>query len=132
MTNLKSTIVIDHQDLPRIPGAVTSWVADPQPGLNLPEWVRTSLLDRHGTVFVPAAIGGSEAEVVLCAIHDGEPVMRHMGHAFVRTDWLRRERPSEAALLDLIESRVVEAAAEATAAPTISIAPTATSEATAP
>jgi hypothetical protein len=64
-----------------------------------PGWGRRCALDEDGDFWVPAALGGSETAVFMCAAFDGEPVMRESGHIYVRDRWLSREHPELADLL---------------------------------
>jgi hypothetical protein len=74
-------------------------------GKTLPGWARSAALAENGTVFVPAALAG-ETQTVLCASYDGVPMAQYKGHAFVPSDWLRKERPDTAELVFLIEKHV--------------------------
>lgn len=54
-----------------------------------------------GEVFISPSISGmSDAEAVLCCGYDGEPVHMIKGSAFVRTEWLKSERPELADDID--------------------------------
>jgi hypothetical protein len=87
------------------------FVAPGAPGLELngrkvPVWMRSAALASDGTIFAPAAIGGSETAVFLCASYDGVSIVLHRNHAFVPLDWLRREYPDMAEVADRIERGV--------------------------
>lgn len=88
----------------------TQWFAIPnQAGADFPEWMRSAGIDGDGTVWVSAAIAENERAVVLCALHDGEPMQLVDDHAFVRSSWMRREYKDTSEVLDTIERRTSEA-----------------------
>ena len=57
----------------------------------MPAWQRSVLVHDDGTIFVPACLGASETEVMLCAGYDGIGIAQHKGHLFVPIDWLEKE-----------------------------------------
>jgi hypothetical protein len=59
-----------------------------------------------GVVFMPAAAGGDERAVVLCASFDGVPMVTADKHVYVPCDWMAREFPEIADLAQKIERRV--------------------------
>ena len=60
----------------------------------LPRWKRTlGFEEKTGEVFVPAAVGGNEHEVFLCALYDGTPVAEAHKHIYVPASWLAKEFP---------------------------------------
>lgn len=61
-----------------------------------------------GEVFVPAAVGGNENQVALCAMHDGVALITCWKHVYVPATWAKREFPKEADVIELIERRVQE------------------------
>lgn len=79
-------------------------VADEDMKAKLPEWARSVLRHDDGTLFLPAVLGASEMEVLLCAGYDGTPVAQHKDHLFVPMDWLAREFPSD--VLDSVCQKV--------------------------
>jgi hypothetical protein len=52
--------------------------------------IKAALSD-DGTVFIPAAVAGSEFKVMLCAECDGVVAVFVDRHLFVPVDWLARE-----------------------------------------
>ncbi|WP_419737270.1 hypothetical protein [Pseudomonas sp. COR18] len=76
-------------------------------GRRFPEWRRSFGLGYDGTVFVPAAMAGDETElnVMFCACGDGQSTAAHLDHHFVPSDWLKREFPKHAELIEMIELR---------------------------
>ena len=70
-----------------------------------PKWELSACFWK-GEVYVPAAIGGNETSVVLCAMHDGVSLVQNWKHAFVPASWAKREYPKEADVVELIERRV--------------------------
>lgn len=73
-----------------------------------PAWLRSAALSPDGTVFVPAAVAGSETDALLSAAYDGVTILRHRGHAYVPVGWLRLEYPQAANLAFKIEHGVRE------------------------
>lgn len=63
------------------------------PPKRLPKWAGTCFRDDAGEIFAPAAIAGSEMEVLLCASYDGTKIIEDHGHIYAPLSWLRREWP---------------------------------------
>lgn len=85
----------------------TQWFSVPNPeGKRIPEWRRSFGVSDNGVVFVPAAMADDETEmnVVLCACGDGISTALHLDHHFVQSDWLKREFPKHAELIESIEA----------------------------
>lgn len=83
------------------------WFAVPNPeDKRFPEWRRSFGVGADGVVFVPAAMAGDETEmnVLLCANGDGISTAVHLDHHFVQSDWLKREFPKHAELIENIEA----------------------------
>ena len=76
---------------------------------SMPEWLRSSAMDRKGRIYVPAVIGGSEDLVMLKATYDGTPVVISEDHLYVPIDWLIEEHPEDRGDLEHIRMRVTEA-----------------------
>jgi hypothetical protein len=74
----------------------------------VPVWLRSAALAPDGTVFVPAAIAGSEMDTLLSAAYDGTTMVKSDGHIYVPADWLKREYPKTAELVAKIEHGVRE------------------------
>ncbi len=74
----------------------------------VPAWQRSACLLDDGSVFLPAAIMGSEEMAVLSASWDGERVIVYKNHTFVSSAWLAREYPKAKDLCEKIERRVLE------------------------
>lgn len=75
----------------------------------LPLWLRTIAVALDGSeVFVPAAIGGNEDAVILCAAWDGAAFVRRLGHVYVPTSWLAIEFPDSSVLCELAAARARE------------------------
>lgn len=56
-----------------------------------------------GTVFIPAVYtGAGDMAVVLCASFDGVPTVTEDGHVYVPADWVKREYPQNADVVDKI------------------------------
>ena len=70
-----------------------------------PEWARAVGVMPDGELFLPAAIGSDdEAAGAACAAFDGEPLVEHRGHMFLRAQWLRSEYRHARELIDRIEA----------------------------
>lgn len=76
----------------------------------LPKWARLSALASDGTVWLPAAVVGSEMEVLLCASYDGQPLVALKNHTYVESEWAKREFKKHAAVVARIEERTRAAA----------------------
>jgi hypothetical protein len=74
----------------------------------VPAWLRSAALATDGTVFIPAAVVGSEMDAVLSAGYDGVTIVRYRGHTYVPADWIRQEYPQATDLSMRIERRVRE------------------------
>ena len=71
-----------------------------------PRWERSAGLDDDGGVWLPAAVVGNEALVYAKTDLDGEPLVLHDDHLFVRVSWLRREYPECAEGLDALAAKI--------------------------
>ena len=71
------------------------------------EWMGQIGVCNDGTVFIPAATTGKgDMEVLLCAGFDGTPIVKDKRHLLVPADWVKREFPQSAELVDKILSHV--------------------------
>ena len=77
-------------------------------GRKVPAWARRAALAADGTVFIPAAVAGSEMDAVLSAGCDGVTIIQDGGHAYVPAEWIRQEYPTAANLSLKIERTVRE------------------------
>lgn len=66
-------------------------------------WRRTFGITDGGDVFMPAAVAGSEQEVLWRAAYDGIRVGEYLKHAYVPVEWMRRTYPSIIDVCDAIE-----------------------------
>ncbi len=83
------------------------WIeVDNLPGKNIPKWRRSVGLSSDGVVFVPAAMGGNESEVFLCAGYDGTQVVQYLNHVYVPADWLAAEFKATAEACKIISKSV--------------------------
>ncbi|MFJ7792905.1 hypothetical protein [Pseudomonas sp. NPDC096950] len=76
------------------------------PGKKMPRWQRSAGLGDDGTVYAPAAMGGNEQAVMLCAGYDGITLVSYLNHVFVSTDWLAKEYPQLEGLCEAIVKKV--------------------------
>ncbi|WP_146038376.1 hypothetical protein [Pseudomonas sp. FW300-N1A1] len=83
-------------------------------GKKIPRWKRSIGVASNGGVYVPAAAGGNEQEVVLCTAYDGTTYVNYLNHAFVLSTWLKREFPESTDVCLLMEVAVQRALANAT------------------
>lgn len=80
-----------------------NWFSAPKPeGTKLPEWARSYGIAENGQVFVPAAIGGKESDVVMCLGYEGTEHRVYLDHTFVPADWLASEFPESRELCEKI------------------------------
>jgi hypothetical protein len=77
-------------------------------GRGVPAWARRAALAADGTVFIPAAVAGSEMDAVLSAGYDGVTIVQDRGHAYLPAEWIRQEYPKAANLTMKIERSVRE------------------------
>jgi hypothetical protein len=84
------------------------WCEVSAQGRRIPAWARRAALAADGTVFVPAAVAGSEMDAVLSAGYDGVTIVHYGDHAYVSAEWLRQEYPKAANLVIKIERSVRE------------------------
>jgi len=61
-----------------------------------------------GEVFIPAAMGGNENIVALCAMHDGVSAITNRGHVFLPISWMKNEFPANSDIFAMIEKRLSE------------------------
>ncbi|MGE9760933.1 hypothetical protein [Pseudomonas sp. PDM20] len=81
---------------------ITWLVVDKPEGKRMPEWSRTIGVTDKGQVYVPAAMGGNEQQVVLCLAWDGTDCIEHLNHVFVPADWMAKEFPQTAEICKAI------------------------------
>jgi hypothetical protein len=87
-------------------------VTNPRPGIFLPEWARSALVDSAGNIYMPAACldieGASCPDIIgiIMAARDGQPIAMIEGHAFVRIEWVARTWPHMTAAVDQIGRKV--------------------------
>jgi hypothetical protein len=79
----------------------------------LPLWARTTIRTDDGKLWLPAILVGSEARVVLMAGWDGTPLMEHQKHIFVQAEWIKRECPECAEIIEKVIRRSAELDADA-------------------
>lgn len=79
-----------------------------RPDAPLPEYLRTVGVAEDGTMYLPAAIGGSEQKAMLCASYDHEPLAVFRGHIYLRANWLAQEYRSMADVVEVIVRRLRE------------------------
>ena len=58
---------------------------------HLPAWKRSLALTPDGTVFMAAAMGGSEKEVSLASLQDKVPNLICFDHVYVPAEWLQHK-----------------------------------------
>jgi hypothetical protein len=73
-----------------------------------PDWARSAVIDADGVVYVPAAIGGNEDNVLICAVWENVTSIYSDGHLYLPSEWMAREYPDMADIVRLVESRVRE------------------------
>lgn len=80
-------------------------------GKRIPEWRRSFGISEAGSVFVPAAMAGTETEmnVMLCAMADRQATAVHLEHHFVPSYWLKSVFPKHSDLIEIIEARAQSA-----------------------
>lgn len=66
------------------------WVVAGEPKKS-EEWMASAFVQSDGTVFFPAVFLGSEMAAVMCAAHDGEPMVESDGHVYLRSSWLMNQ-----------------------------------------
>lgn len=74
-------------------------VSQPTQGRRLPKWALRAY-QHEGRLFVPAALGASEQEVMLCASYDGTRVCMDAGHIYVEAEWLAQNYPKTAGIIE--------------------------------
>jgi hypothetical protein len=85
----------------------------PSPSMGkVDKWKVSAALASDGRIFMPAAAMANEMQVFLCAGYDGTPIVYYLKHAYVPTDWAKREFPKEIEIIAKIERKVLEAFAE--------------------
>jgi hypothetical protein len=57
---------------------------------HLPVWKRSLALTADGTLFMAAAMGGSEKEVSFASLHEKVPSLICFDHVYVPADWLQQ------------------------------------------
>ena len=91
------------------------WLETEAPaGKKIPRWIRSIGIASNGDVYVPAAAGGNEQEVVLCTAYDGTTYVNYLNHAFVLSTWLSREFPASAEVCSHMEAAAERALANFT------------------
>jgi hypothetical protein len=72
-----------------------------------PEWAR-SVAVYDGRIFVPGAIGEHEFAVLLGASWDGNvPMIQDSDHSYFPSDWMKKEFPDKADVIEMIERKVL-------------------------
>jgi hypothetical protein len=84
------------------------WCEVNDPGNKVPAWMRRAALAPDGTIYVPAAIAGSETVVVLCASFDGIGVLQDSNHVYVPAKWLKEAYPQAIEVATAIERNTHE------------------------
>ena len=69
-----------------------------------PAWARTVLVSPDGSILLPAALFGSETQVILCAMIDGVPVTTYKKHGYVPLDWALRDLTVRKEIVDQAEN----------------------------
>ena len=83
------------------------WVEMENPeGKKIPKWKRSAGFSNESTVFVPAAIAGSENEVYLCAAYDGTQTVTYLNHIYVPAEWLGSEFSDTAAICEIMSKNI--------------------------
>src|SRR5262245_36900902 len=73
---------------------ITATIEPRAGGRRAPAWGRTFYVDEgSGEAYLPAALAGDEAAVLLCACFDAQPLYTAGRHAYAPLSWLRREYP---------------------------------------
>jgi hypothetical protein len=62
-------------------------------GVRAPAWKRSIAVNREGTVFVAAAIGGKEKDVSIFTLSDRTPVLLCFDHVYVPMAWMVEHFP---------------------------------------
>jgi hypothetical protein len=62
-------------------------------GVQAPAWKRSIAINRDGTVFVAAAIGGKEKQVSISTLTDKTPVLLCFDHVYVPMAWMIEHFP---------------------------------------
>jgi hypothetical protein len=90
-------------------------VPNPKGHKRRPAWMRRTIVDDDtGVIFVtPAVAGVSDMAAFLAAGWDGTAAVTHEKHAYFPADWIKREYPDCADIVDRIVSRVTEWQADA-------------------
>jgi hypothetical protein len=83
------------------------WVEIEQPqGAAVPLWQRSGAIAEDGTVFIPAAITGSEKDVVARANTASITVVTYLEHSFVPAEWMGKEFSALKKMCDLMDAKV--------------------------
>lgn len=62
-------------------------------GVQAPVWKRSIAINRQGTVFVAAAVGGKEKEVSISTLSERIPVLLCFDHVYVPMAWMVEHFP---------------------------------------
>lgn len=62
-------------------------------GTKAPAWKRSIAINRQGTVFVAAAVGGKEKDISVSTLNDRTPVLVCFDHVYVPVVWLSEHFP---------------------------------------
>ncbi len=83
----------------------TMWIVCAGKG---PKWGRSAYVDGNRTVFVPAAAGGTESVILLCASFDYVDMVVEQKHLYVSSDWLAKEFPVAADFCERAKKQCLE------------------------
>jgi hypothetical protein len=90
-----------------------TWFTVPAPpsGKRLPKWYfSVARSDKTGEIFLPVVVAGNPTAVFYCASYDGVTViLDEDDHPFVPAQWLKREYPAVADIVDTVERRLASA-----------------------
>lgn len=72
----------------------------------IPVWAKTVAVSADGVIYMPAAMAGSENEVMLCAGYDGTEGLIYMEHVYYPTNWMAKEFPKLLKTVQNIEQTI--------------------------
>jgi len=74
---------------------------------DLPEWSLTAYRDKEtGSIFIPAALTGSELMATMNASFDGVPVLVKEDHAYLELHYVSREYPDLKRVCAKVEKQI--------------------------